>query len=291
MRLAGAMVVLFVAVIAGGVGCDGHSNGSGSSVRTISAKRTNPTTFLRSDARALNVSYAPIPPLPVKHFVTRGVYPRVSSPDMDLRAVNAALRRTVLEDERRFRREMDLQESQQPRKWRWHDRAIYQTWNPHRGSWGSPGGRILISASSVVVSALFPEWGQPPRANAETYQTFLSVTVRVPSGSPVAIVDLFAKPAQGLRALAAAVRHQFAAKKAKGGPSLDYPGGLAPKAENYRLFALTPSGLVIGFHDGVVAHPIFGPLKIRVPYSVLRPYLSDLGKRLVSGIRKPRFEN
>jgi hypothetical protein len=278
MKLAGTVLAFSALLIVGGAGCGGHSSGQ--------RERDLP----RGNFASLTVSYSRIPALPVKHFVTRGVYPRVSSRGMDLRAVNAALLNAVLDDERRFRREMEHEESQiLPKKWRWHDRAIYQTWTPRPSSWGSPRGTISISASPVVVSALFSEWPQPPRANADSWFTFLSVTVRVPSGSPVTIVDLFAEPSQGLRALATAVRRQFSSDRPRIFPRSFYRSGLAPKASNYRLFALTTRGLVIAFHAGAIAHPIAGPLKTTVPYAILRPYLSKLGQKLIAGVRRPRF--
>ena len=53
---------------------------------------------------------------------------------------------------------------------------------------------------------------------------------------------------------------------------------------NYRYFALTPHGLALAFSQEPACNRIEGI----VPYRVLQPYLSNLGRQLVAGVRRAR---
>jgi hypothetical protein len=151
----------------------------------------------------------------------------------------------------------------------------------------------LISASTIVVSALIPTLELFPGGNDG--QGFLSLTVRVPSGSPVAIGDLFEQHSHGLRVLAEAFRKRVVATNSCVARDLRSPvagdldsRGFAPTASNYRHFALTSRGVAVGFPLGQIAAPVCNSVEATVPYSVLRPYLSELGKELIAGVRAPR---
>jgi hypothetical protein len=50
-------------------------------------------------------------------------------------------------------------------------------------------------------------------------------------------------------------------------------------------YALTTRGLAIGFANGVVTGPACGRIKVLIPYQLALPYLSQLGKKLVAGVR------
>src|SRR5262249_23308897 len=104
----------------------------------------------------------------------------------------------------------------------------------------------------------------------------------VPSGARVTISDLFANPDQGLRVLARAWRARIRRTSAR--PCIRiYPKTSNPTVENYRAFALTPSGLAIGSPEVAACYRLLAT----VPYAVLRPHLSSLGARLVDGVRAP----
>src|SRR5437763_11047576 len=102
-------------------------------------------------------------------------------------------------------------------------------------------------ATSVVVSALIPLDVILPGGHEAS--SWLSVTVRVPSGSPVHIVDLFGSPSLGLRTLAVVVRKRLVSSNScvreslkddcRYSPPLRHARGFYPKATNYRYFALT----------------------------------------------------
>ncbi|MFN2617627.1 MAG: DUF3298 domain-containing protein [Thermoleophilaceae bacterium] len=156
--------------------------------------------------------------------------------------------------------------------------------------------RRLASASSVVVSVLIPDFFMFVCGNGDG-EGWQSVTLRVPSGSGVGIRDLFVDPTRGLRALADLVRTRMlrtnrwvrsVAHNDDPYVRRSYLRGFNPTARNYRYFALTIRGLVIGFPTEQVTPPPAGRVRTTVPYSAIRTYLSDLGNALVAGVRSPR---
>jgi CARDB len=207
-----------------------------------------------SSASPLKIVEAPTPsPRPVRDR-TRGTYPQVEGKNIDLWAVNAALRKAFI-----------------PTKTRAKER--YSTSFDPR----------LASASTVVVSALLTAWSQtdPYRAS----HAWLSATLRVPSGEPVTISELFADPSRGLRALGNSWRKKLR-RGWQGCVARDYVDNYAPGATFFREFALTPSGLAAGVNiDGACTGLI-----ATVPYGVLRPYLSKFGTTLIAGVRRPRLQ-
>ena len=233
----------------------------------------------------LAVSESPTPPVRLPNYRTSGTYPRVSGGQVRLEAVNAALRDAVLRAQRAYaafvRREYMRS---QPK--------LFRPGYRYSGTYRTSPRRNLISASTVVVSALVPLLEVLPGGTGG--ETWLSVTVRVPSGAPVGIRGLFSQPARGLRALAAAVRRKVLATNSCIRASNRGPGrainarGFAPTARNYRYFALTATGFAVGFAIDQVGGSSCGRAEATVPYSVVRPYLNSLGRRLVAGVRRPR---
>jgi dipeptidyl aminopeptidase/acylaminoacyl peptidase len=93
---------------------------------------------------------------------------------------------------------------------------------------------------------------------------------------------MFARPKRGLRALAIAWRARI--RRTAGSPCLRiYPDHYRATYSNYRAFALTPTGAAVGSPEIAACYR----LAATVPYRVIRPYLSSLGKRLVAGVRAP----
>ena len=233
----------------------------------------------------LAVSESPTPPLRLPNYRTSGTYPQVSGRKVRLEAVNAALRNAVLRAQRAYaafvRREYMRSQPE-----------LFRPGYRYSGTYRTSPRPSLISASTVVVSALVPVLEVLPGGTAG--ETWLSVTVRVPSGAPVGIRGLFSQPGRGLRALAAAVRRKVLATNSCVRASNRGPGGainargFAPTARNYRYFALTATGFAVGFPIDQVGGSSCGRVEVTVPYSVVRPYLSNLGQRLVAGVRRPR---
>lgn len=236
-----------------------------------------------SKASSLTVYRVATPPLPVPHYRTTGTYPQVSGEDVSLKAVNAALRQAVLDEQRRYARSARRAVSSTPKRLLRKYPGIFMT---------SPRSR-LISASTVVVSGLIPTLELYPLGNDGA--VWISVTVRVPSGTQVAIREMFAEPTRGLKQLASLAKGTVLSRNSCVRQSFNDPigseeweRGLAPTASNYRHFALTTRGLVIGFPVAQIAIPACGRVEAQVPYAGLRAYLSTLGKRLIAGVRRPR---
>lgn len=229
-------------------------------------------------ASALRVIPRPTPPLHVPHYRTRGTYPQVSRSGLDLRRVNAALRNTVLAEQRRYARVALEQEARSPDPIRLGYKGLFQTSTVPR----------LISANTVGVSALIPLDEIFPGGHEAGY--WLSVTVLVPSGTRVRLPDLFTNPKVALRAIAAAAQRTLIRKNscARASQARDplLKRGLAPSVKNYRRFALTTRGLTIGFPIGQVASGVCNRFEATVPYSALRSGLSRLGEDLIAAIRE-----
>jgi hypothetical protein len=218
-----------------------------------------------SAATPLRLAVAPTPPLPVRRYDTSGTYPQVRDDKVDLEAVNAALREAVLADQRAY---APYARKEKPRV-AFRESGVYRT----------AIDRKLVSASTVVVSALMPATREVFPGQHEG-DGWLAVTVRVPSGAKVTISDLFGNPAQGLRVLASAWKARIRPTDAH--PCLRiYPTTYSPTVENYRAFALTPSGLAVGSPEVAACYRLLAI----VPYAVLRPHLSSLGAKLVDGVR------
>jgi hypothetical protein len=112
---------------------------------------------------------------------------------------------------------------------------------------------------------------------------WVAMTVRVPTGAAVRITDLFADPSHGLRVLATAWKAQMRQTKLWGCIAKDLIR-YRPTAQNYRYFALTPNGVAVRSWQEERCNRT----QATVPYTLLRPYLSSLGKQLVVGVRRPR---
>ena len=219
---------------------------------------------------ALVVVQTPTPRFRVARFDTSGTYPQVRGPGRGLNRVNAAVRGAVLADQRSF---APYARREKP-KIQYEAHGVYRT----------AVDRNLISASTVVVSALMPTTRElfPGQHGGDGW---LGITLRVPSGTRVTIRDLFRSPSRGLRVLAAAWKARI--RRGPGGPCLRiYPDAYETTAENYRTFALTLRGLAVGAPEVEACYRLVAT----VPYAVVRPYLSDLGMSLVDGVRSPAHQ-
>ena len=219
----------------------------------------------------LMVVAVPTPRFQVPRYDTRGTYPQVRDANLDLSAVNAGLRAAVILDQREYAPAAR--------------RNSVGTAREYHGLYKTSIDRRLLSASTVVVSALMPATKLYPGGNEGN--TWVAVTVRVPSGRPVRITSLFADPSRGLRALASAWKTRVRRTNPRMWPCVRFHlADYRPGARRYRHFALTVQGLTVGFWQ----EPACNRLAATVPYTVLRPYLGKLGRRLIAGIRRPRVE-
>ena len=231
------------------------------------------TVLQAAPVLSLLLSEVKTPPIHSVDMRTSGTYPRVSLPGLNLRRPNALLRKAILVDQRSWFR------GGSPAKAHAHvTPGLYQTSTEAR----------LISASTVVVSALIPALEIPPSGNDGA--RWISATIDVHMGRSVGITALFTHPAEGLRSLARAARLRLAAanrcvRGSLADRTMSFSEGFNPTKFNYRYFALLPNGLAIGFPLGQVSGPACGRVEVTVPYSVLGHHLSNLGRRLVAGVR------
>lgn len=216
-----------------------------------------------ADAVALTVTSVATPDVRARGARTRGRLPQVAG-RARLARVNAALRRALERDERRFARDN-----------RWYE-ARYTT--SHYGGTYETLPTALVSASSRVVSALVPVTACYP--GGTDCEGWTSATVRVPSARRVRLRDLFRDPHAGLAALqrSALARLNSADECATDARDFvrDYPG--EPD------FALLPSGLAVGWTDFPACA---GRFMAAVPYSKLSSRFSPSGRRLIAGVRSP----
>jgi hypothetical protein len=234
---------------------------------------------LHSTARSLGLSPVQTPRFNVPRYRTGGAYPRVTTPtNLDLRRINAALREAVRSDQRAYAPSARSQARSAPQR--------------YYGTYRTAIDRRLVSASTVVVSALIPALKLYPGGNDGSF--WISATVRVPTGTRVAMSDLFKDPKMGLRIVAAATKRAVVSNDACVRGSLaserrlhiNYDNqGFSATKKNYRHFALTPRGLAIGLDLGQVGAPSCNKIAVIVPYSLVLPSLSHLGARLVAGVR------
>jgi hypothetical protein len=119
---------------------------------------------------ALRVTEVPTPKLAVPKYETRGTYPQVTDGRTPLAAVNAGITAAVRSEQRRYARIVRKQQKNFPPL---DDPGVFVT-NFRSG---------VTSASSVVVSTLIPLTRRFPSGTGG--QTWLSATIRVPSGKRV----------------------------------------------------------------------------------------------------------
>jgi hypothetical protein len=231
------------------------------------AGRSHQTRHAVEGTAPITVVEASTPTFRVPRYATSGTYPQARGSDLDLRKVDAALHEAVLADQRAYAPDA---------------RKAARMPNPYRGVYRTSVDRRLLSASTVVVSALLPATELYPGGSLG--KGWLAMTVRVPSGAPVRIGQLFTDSTRGLRVLADAWKAQFRRVNPDAWQCVrlhlrDY----RPAPSNYRYFALTSRGIAVGFWQ----EPACNRLQATVPYTLLRPYLSSLGKQLVDGVRRP----
>jgi hypothetical protein len=218
----------------------------------------------RSTVRRLTLVSAATPCLPVQGYVTSGTYPNVLGGSKQAARTNIALRRAILTDQHRYA--LSARRHTVPKA-----AGIYQTAiDPN-----------LISASTVVVSALIPALRLYP--GGSDGQAWISATVEVRSGRAVSLRELLMNPTLALPLL---VRDWKAGlrRSTLWHYVAEDPASYTPTLAHYQYFALTPTGLAFGFSQ----EPAGSRFAAVIPYRLVRPYLSPLGRRLVAGVRRPR---
>jgi hypothetical protein len=96
------------------------------------------------------------------------------------------------------------------------------------------------------------------------------------TGEPVGIEELFADPPAALATVARLAEQQLPAENEcvrRYANTQVHREGCTPTPENHETFALTPSGLAVGFPVEQVASLVCGRVSTTVPYRALRPHL------------------
>lgn len=216
--------------------------------------------------RALRIVATPTPHFPLRHYVTSGHYPNVRGTP-GLAITNAALRGAILADQRKYARRA---------RWYANHAGAFQ------GHYQTSIDRALTSASTVVVSTLIPAGKYFPGGNDG--EMWISATVDVRTGKTLSLGQLLANPRLALPALARDWRASLLRQHSSWRQMVtEYRPSYPATLMHYRHFALTPTGLAVGFPQ----EPAGSRLAALIPYRFVDAYLSRLGKRLVAGVRRP----
>jgi hypothetical protein len=232
-----------------------------------------PAPQLEPVAEPLDIRTVPVPPLKAPHYETTGSFPQVSHAGLDLIAVNLALKSTVIRDQ-------DA----------WSVRAIQQMKEVDRGNYTGTYDvsfdPTLMVANTVLVSTLYPVQRLFPGGNDGS--DWLATSMLVPSGKPVVLPDLFRPGSNWLEVIADETRRE----DARLGVCTPPPDsdmfaswkdeGLAPKASNYRNFAITPDGLDFGLPQGQLGSPACGAPRFTLAWESLERVLSTKGRYLAA---------
>ncbi len=248
--------------------------------QAVQPARSKPSSPLRLFAK-------PVPRFPVHGYTTHGMYPVAYVKGRPIASVNRRMRALIVR----------LMDSLAPGT-RKAVRASVRGGGPG-GSGGSFNFISLderISASTREIS-LLKAFVECLPGGTECYDWF-SATLRVPSGRLVRLPWLFSPAARraALRTAERVVRKDVLSTSACARQSAHDPDNgayyrrqLAPANwRGYRHFALTTRGLVIAFRPGDIGYDSCGMfLTPTVPYRLLEPYLSRLGRVMVDGVRRP----
>jgi hypothetical protein len=238
---------------------------------------------LNTGVRPLTLYQKHLPPIGVSFIHASGQYPQMAgSPSSK---VNRELRNLALREESGFRVAALRSKAFISAKAR----------QIHPGGFRISTVPRLLGASTSTLSVLLPVTAFIPLGVVQEY--WISLTMRMPSGAPVALRDLFAQPTVGLRLLGKAAKRVLLDRnrcvresRANGAARLASNRGFEPALIEDDAFALTPTGITIGFAEGGVASPSCGRLDVTVPYESVTPYASFLGLQLVSGTRRARID-
>ncbi len=274
-----AIIVLAILMIAS---C---SRGN-SPIKTVQPKNTN------SGIYSINVTLAGLPAVPVVNVDTLGNSITYGDSFTYNDSVNAALLDAIWADEQSFGDEYS-----QSVKMGFNPSPIYGVGVPVPvpAEYGVYPILRLISASNKVVSALLPVFDFFPRGAYD--ESWISVTVEVPSGTVVSLPQLFINPDKGLAEVEALVKKEiftgssFDDKWIRSRFSIrDYVSQLnqaLSQTQNYQHWALTAGGLAIGFDPEATPDDPSKRLDFTISYAKLSQYLNEFGNLIVSEIRMP----
>jgi Protein of unknown function (DUF3298) len=127
-------------------------------------------------------------------------------------------------------------------------------------------------------------------------ESWVSATLLVETARPISFVDLFSDTSQALVAISQAARAELLATDdcVKQGYNSDnaigvvssLDTGLDPtNPDNFKHYAISPSGLTIGFDRYQIGIGACGGPSVTIPWSQLQSFLSLYGRQIVSQLR------
>jgi len=234
---------------------------------------SNTTQYSITVTRLITLSHYLVPDPPFgQGFTTDGNYIQVSGMD-GLGAVNAILKNLIVQDQQN-----DQTTNQD---------YMTQCRNKTTDCWYSSGsrvGQLFLSASSSVVSVLIPT---DVSYGGVSNESWVSATLSTQTAQPITFADLFSDSSQALVAISDAAQAELLATNqcvAEDPNTLSQ--GLDPtNPDNFKHFAISPSGLSIGFDRYQLGIGACGGPSVTIPWSQLQSYLSSNGNQTVSLLR------
>jgi hypothetical protein len=234
---------------------------------------SNTTQYSITVTRLITLSHYLVPDPPFgQGFTTDGNYVQVSGMN-GLEAVNAVLKNLVVQDQQ-------------------NDQTInpdYMTQcrNKTADCWyssGSTDGQLVISASSSVVSVLIPT---SVNFGGVSNESWVSATLSTQTSQPITYADLFSDTSQALTGISDAARAELLATNncAISDPSALNQGLDPTNPDNFKHYAISPSGLTIGFERYQIGIGACGGPSVTIPWSQLQSFLSPNGGQTVSLLR------
>jgi hypothetical protein len=233
----------------------------------------NTTTYSITVTRLITLSHYLVPDPPFgQGFTTDGDYVQVSGIN-GLEAVNAVLKKLIVQD----------QQNDQTT----NPDYMTQCRNKTADCWYSSGSAIsqlFISTSSSVVSVLIPTNVNYGGVNNESW---VSATLSTQNAQPITYADLFSDTSQALIAISDAAQAELLATNSCVAEDTNaLSQGLDPtNPDNFKHYAISPSGLTIGFDRYQLGIGACGGPSVTIPWSQLHSYLSLGGGQIVSLLR------
>jgi len=232
----------------------------------------NTTQYSITVTRLITLSHYLVPDPPFgQGFTTDGDYVQVSGIN-GLEAVNAVLKNLIVQDQQKDQTTNQDYISQ----CRITQGCSYDS--------GSAEGQLFISASSSVVSVLMPTNVNYGGVNNESW---VSATLSTQTARPITYANLFSDTSQALVAISDAARAELLATNncVTADPNALNQGLDPTNPNNFKHYAISPSGLTIGFDRYQLGIGACGGPSVTIPWSQLQSYLSLDGKQTVSLLR------
>ena len=232
----------------------------------------NTTQYSIAVTRLITLNHYLVPdPSFGQGFTTDGDYVQVSGMN-GLEAVNAVLKNLIVQDQQNDQT-TNLDYINQCRI---SQECSYAS--------GSSLGQLFLSLSSSVVSVLIPT---SVNYGGVSNESWVSATLSTQNAQPITFADLFSDTSQALTGISDAARSELLATNncVATDPSALNQGLDPTNPSNFKHFALSPSGLTIGFDRYQLGIGACGGPSVTIPWSQLQSYLSPYGSRIVSLLR------